>query len=462
MRIAYSLVPFLVDDKPFKHLPPESRLVLSKLLRQYEDEFLYIGTKADLARALGVSLKVTIRALLYLEEERYVVIKAIKVEPGPSLRRFEFLAAQSLIDLMKTLNRDQLEVCGQAFRKYRSLLEEVLGNNRNDGGEVESSMVSEISPLGIDEIAERSRNRRKHKLSVGGRVLLATLLLHYNPCGVVRGVSRSSLSATTGLTKDRLINLTQKLVTDGYLLKTFPGATIPEFFGRVSTVYCINPDHLLNAQAEILYRTDDFEPHAYRWMSMLFGEPMTIERHRRLVESFTEKVRDWPAEEDLKSKEEPQLEGPMREAASQVIQKLIKVTYGRGVSGHLQIKLAAYVGMFLSTYQQNLLSLTDVDTSILSQIREDLNPGRVQCPSNERFKSSQNVEKDHTLDEYEMASKVIYAVAFHQAKTVSLRLSQRNWVPKRGGWKIELVPLESGKIMLIFAAGAHDWRPKSQ
>lgn len=457
IMVDYSSIPFVID---IYEMSPEARLVLSRFLRNYGGEYLFEGSRKELASAVGMSLKVTIRALLHLKERGLVAVREGEAKQDPRSAQFVFVDAQPLSDLLKAAGGDLIAIHAQAMQRNQPLVDELLGSNRCDQNAAKSLGVRKLHTQGIKAIAKQSRARRQHKLSAGGRVLLVTLLLHANHCGVVRGLTRSDLSKRTGLTKDRLINLTKKLVSEGYLLNYFPGATVPVFFGSLPTVYFINPKYLPSVNSKLIptishgvRRPEYIGLSEYRWRTVFFGRPWKEKTLKEREQSLLDQVSIWPDESDRQGDSGEKLRKSVQDQVYELVHKLIIATSGPGVSGHLELKLAEYSGWFLSVYWPKLAGHTVTKTSFLERIEADLNPTYAQDGRFQQIENRSSPQDKPTVlssEDYKLLSKVLYAIAFHQAKGFSTS-NFHIQIPTGASCQIEIVPGRERELTCVFA-----------
>lgn len=135
--------------------------------------------------------------------------------------------------------------------RYAHLIDDLLfETNKIDVQNSSNQNSSILSLAGKKKVKLESTDReafvsvmkdiKKNNLSPATRILLATLYLRADDCGVVRNLGTAELLQLTGMDRESLSSQFEKIKQLGYLLERVPGLTGVYSLGRVSSVFYLN------------------------------------------------------------------------------------------------------------------------------------------------------------------------------------------------------------------------------
>lgn len=227
-------------------LSPETKGFLAKWIWQYGLDRPVTDTVKGLAKTLVVTDRVVSRATKELECRGHLRREATLAGPKGRPRGCYHLEPQ--------LKHQLLAGHPAPLTRHEGLIRELL----------------------FDDTGAAKR----HPLTLSNRVLLAVLLYHADPCGAVRNLGLSDLSALTGMSRDRLDSQLQKLKKHEYILAILPGSTGSRIFGLTKTVYFLNPRGGAQIERFLIWSHElDFWREHLRYMLELAREKISDE-HR--------------------------------------------------------------------------------------------------------------------------------------------------------------------------------------
>jgi hypothetical protein len=222
-------------SKELSGCSPEARFLLEAmvLLEQRTSAEAVAMSAKLLAKQLGLAEKLIRDAMAELTSARLVVVDdASSVRRGRPAIRYE-LASTVLSALPK---RDG------AYGVHADLLVRLF-----------SAAVSMAARGSAEQVGKDRRVTKEGRLAPPGaanylsacnRLLLATLLAHADPLGMVKSVSRGTLCRLTGLDEFSLTHRLGRLKSLGLILAKVPGLSSKLFPGaRVNSTYFLNVTH---------------------------------------------------------------------------------------------------------------------------------------------------------------------------------------------------------------------------
>ena len=193
-------------------IKPETRMLLVRMLTNYdvEDE-ISVGVRA-LSHSLGVSNK--------------VVTEGVK----------EMCQAQLMMRDYNMGTKGRPKYFYVFFPKLKGLL-----------NHTEAKAVKPIHQNLIDQLLQPDRapklKEKQHPLKISNRLLLIALLQHASGTGVVSSFSKAELQKILGISSDRLKSQLMSLMKHGYIRSYTPGLNSKTLFGASKGIYYLNLMH---------------------------------------------------------------------------------------------------------------------------------------------------------------------------------------------------------------------------
>jgi hypothetical protein len=226
-----------VEDE---NLSPEARYFLVRML------YFYGLTPVDLkSQNLGISDTVFKHAKTILVRNKYLE-KNPSTKPSVSLRGRPKEAFVIRPKWQRRQNTFTSEVKSglMGLSHYKHLIHALLFENEKNQSFPILTQAGRLK-TGLSESDRKQFSSamialKKNTLSPANRILLATLYVRADACGVVRDLGSADLLRLTGMRRERLDAQFDKLKRMGYLLERVAGMTGAYALGRVESVFYLN------------------------------------------------------------------------------------------------------------------------------------------------------------------------------------------------------------------------------
>ncbi|MGR5254350.1 hypothetical protein ACPV5S_19335 [Vibrio astriarenae] len=95
----------------------------------------------------------------------------------------------------------------------------------------------------IEELLNRESRSARHPLTLSNKLILIILLAYSDPCGVVRGLSKTEVCKLAGISLQRLRSQLNTLKDKGYISSITGGQTLAPTFGKLGSAFWLNVWH---------------------------------------------------------------------------------------------------------------------------------------------------------------------------------------------------------------------------
>lgn len=166
---------------------------------------------------------------------------AIRVrEMSVALGVSDHVVSSSVTSLLESgyLSREPVATNGRPYGCYRcsSKLTDALEQDPVGLHERQKRCIESVLAIDIAVVGGR---REKHPLKIASRLLVITLMLHADRCGVVRDLSKHDLSALTGMNIQRIKSQLKKLIKTKYIESVVPGVSGTRLLGVSKGAYLL-------------------------------------------------------------------------------------------------------------------------------------------------------------------------------------------------------------------------------
>ncbi|WP_347169651.1 Lrp/AsnC family transcriptional regulator [Pseudomonas salmasensis] len=216
-----------------KGVSPEAKYVLVRLVESGVLAGPVCSGVKELAGRFGISDSQMGAALNSLVRADVLVRQDLVSGQGRPKRQYEldarYVQQVGLSDVSDVIHRNVID---HLLRHERQLADQ------------SSAVAIQQQGQPIDAPLARVRaSRKRGRLSVVNRLLLAVLLCRADRFGVVRDLGNAELSRLTGLSRERLKNRVRTLLDSGLIRAYTPGATGSVIFKKTKSVYYLNLHH---------------------------------------------------------------------------------------------------------------------------------------------------------------------------------------------------------------------------